>query len=159
MNDFGLEIDNTRIEELLKPAIVSASEAEAFYAELVKNAAPPERGETLGKILRLKTKHKATLEGLYVMVTLEKPERLPEKGLVSYTEIKPEGEIQGYLGEVIGLEEKVCRYYQELSKRTDDQQLRHLLRMLAEEQQSMVDLLWELTVSGPSPGVVKHRLL
>lgn len=159
MNDFGLEIDNTRIEELLKPAIVSASEAEGFYAVLAEKAAPPEQGERLRKILRLKAKHKATLEGLYVMVTLEKPERLPERGLISYTEIESEGESQGYLGQVIGLEERVCHYYQELSKRTDDQQLRHLLRMLAEEQQSMVNLLWELTVAGPSPGVVKHRLL
>jgi len=157
MNNSSLEIDNIRIEELLKSAIVTAAEAEEFYARLLEVVSSEEKRQKLRRITHLKTKHKATLEGLYVMVTLEKPEDLPPKGVVSFKEIEAEGEIERRLAAVIAVEEKICHYYQELSKRTDDRQLRHLLTMLAEEERSLVELLWELTATGPSRGMVKPR--
>jgi rubrerythrin len=159
MNSSGLEINNIRIEELLKAAIVTATEALRFYTELLEGVSSEEQRQKLKKITDLKTKHKATLEGLYVMVTLEKPEGLPPKGVVSFEEIDAEGEIERRLAAVIGVEEKICHYYQELSKRTDDRELRHLLVTLAEEERSLVELLWELTATGPSRGVAKPRLV
>lgn len=159
MNNSGLEIDNVRIEELLKSAIVTAIEALKFYAELLEVVSSEEQRQKLRRITHLKTKHKATLEGLYVMVTLEKPEGLPPKGAVSFGEIDTTGEIEARLAAVIGVEEKIRHYYQELSKRTDDRELKHLLTMLAEEERSLVGLLWELTATGPSRGVVKPRFL
>lgn len=154
-----MDIDNTRIEELLKFAVVTAVEAGEFYAELLKRVPPGEQRDKLTRIVQQKTKHRATLEGLYVMVTLEKPENLPGRGIVSFSGIDAEGKIEACLATAIALEEKVCRYYHDLSKRTDDQQLKHLLRMLADEEKSLLDILWELTVTGPPQSVVKPRFL
>lgn len=159
MRGFWLDLDNTRIEELLKHAIVTASEAESFYAKLGEKATIEERAQKLQQVLQLKAKHKATLEGLHVMLTLERPETLPDKGVISYSEVNLEGEDPEPLGRLIGLEEKVCLYYQGLSKRTDDQQLKHLLKMLAGEQHSLVELLWGLTTTGSSRKGVRSPCL